>query len=443
MIRFIFILFAMGAHICVGQYVNVKIAENPSSAIGPCEPSIAINWKKPNQLVAAALESVPRGEDGKAYTIKNRTFISNDNGKSWREKNMRSSFGDFGDPCLITDQDGYFYYFHLSDPERLGWKSNQLLDRIVCQRSYGGTRWSRGTSIGHNPPKKQDKPWAAFDAYSGRLFATWTQFDAYDSPNPEDSAHIMFSYSADRGKSFTPAVRINQYGGNCQDNDLTPEGAVPCAGPQGAVYVAWSYDHKIYFDRSPDGGHSWLKQDKVVAQQPGGWVFEIPGLGRANGMPVTACDMSYGPHHGTIYVNWADQRNGDDNTDIWLARSTDQGDTWSEPVRVNDDESSSPMGKHQFLSWMAVDQVTGIIYIIFYDRRHYDDEKTDVYLATSADGGITWKNEKISDEPFTPDSDTFFGDYTNIAAHAGVVRPIWTRMDNGKPGVWTALIDYR
>jgi hypothetical protein len=101
------------------------------------------------------------------------------------------------------------------------------------------------------------------------------------------------------------------------------------------------------------------------------------------------------------------------------------------------------MGKHQFLSWMAVDQVTGIIYIIFYDRRHYDDEKTDVYLATSADGGITWKNEKISDEPFTPDSDTFFGDYTNIAAHAGVVRPIWTRMDNGKPGVWTALIDYR
>ena len=36
-----------------------------------------------------------------------------------------------------------------------------------------------------------------------------------------------------------------------------------------------------------------------------------------------------------------------------------------------------------------------------------------------------------------PNSDVFFGDYTNITAHAGIVRPIWTRLNNGSLSVWT------
>ena len=50
-------------------------------------------------------------------------------------------------------------------------------------------------------------------------------------------------------------------------------------------------------------------------------------------------------------------------------------------------------------------------------------------------------NEKISDSPFTPDKSVFFGDYTNISAHGGVVRPIWTRCDGTELSIWTALIN--
>ena len=39
----------------------------------------------------------------------------------------------FGDPCVISSPTGDFYYFHLSDPEGQGWRSDMLLDRIVCQ----------------------------------------------------------------------------------------------------------------------------------------------------------------------------------------------------------------------------------------------------------------------------------------------------------------------
>jgi len=34
----------------------------------------------------------------------------------------------------------------------------------------------------------------------------------------------------------------------------------------------------------------------------------------------------------------------------------------------------------------------------------------------------------------------FFGDYTNIAAIAGRIVPVWTRMDNGVTSIMAAII---
>lgn len=84
---------------------------------------------------------------------------------------------------------------------------------------------------------------------------------------------------------------------------------------------------------------------------------------------------------------------------------------------------------------------SGYLYIVFYDRRNYDTNLTDVYLAVSKDGGATFENIKISESPFNPISSVFFGDYTNISAHNGIIRPIWTRLEGGNLSIWTALID--
>jgi len=35
----------------------------------------------------------------------------------------------------------------------------------------------------------------------------------------------------------------------------------------------------------------------------------------------------------------------------------------------------------------------------------------------------------------------FFGDYTNITAHDGRIRPIWARADGISMSIWTAIID--
>ena len=150
-----------------------------------------------------------------------------------------------------------------------------------------------------------------------------------------------------------------------------------------------------------------------------------------------SCDQSNGPNRGTLYLNWADQRNGIDDTDIWLMKSTDQGETWSDAIRVNQDLP----GKHQFFTWMTIDQTNGNLHFVYFDRRNYTDNLTDVIWCTSKDGGKTFEEKCISEKPFLPSKFVFFGDYLNISAHAGMVRPIWPRMDEGKLSLWTALIN--
>ncbi|MBI5403403.1 MAG: T9SS type A sorting domain-containing protein [Ignavibacteriae bacterium] len=93
------------------------------------------------------------------------------------------------------------------------------------------------------------------------------------------------------------------------------------------------------------------------------------------------------------------------------------------------------------MSWMTVDQKNGHIYIVFYDRRNYSNTATDVYIARSIDGGNTFTNFIVSSSSFTPTSTTFFGDYTNITAYNGRVRPIWARLQ-GTLSVMTALVDF-
>jgi hypothetical protein len=105
-------------------------------------------------------------------------------------------------------------------------------------------------------------------------------------------------------------------------------------------------------------------------------------------------------------------------------------------MRINKDKS----GKQQFLPWMAVDETNGNIYIVYYDRRAYSDNQTDVYVAASIDGGTSFQESKISEKPFLPVSTSFMGDYVNISASHGFVAPIWGRMDAGKTSVWTATI---
>jgi hypothetical protein len=412
----ILIFLAIGISGSFAQYPNILVGDQ----FTPEEPAIAIDPSNTQRIVAGA-------------NIAN-FYYSGNGGLTWGNGQLSSiEHGVWGDPCLVVDTMGYYYFFHLSLPPSGGW-----IDRIVCQRSTdGGLTWNDGTAFGLNNNKAQDKEWAVVDKATNTIYVAWTQFDEYGSTNASDSSNILFVRSTNQGLSWSAPVRLNKQAGDCLDSDSTVEGAVPAIGPDGEVYVAWAGPLGIMFDRSADSGNTWLDNDIFVSDIPGGWDYGIPGISRCNGLPVTCCDISNGPNRGTIYVNWTDQRNGETDTDVWLSRSKDGGNTWSPAIRVNND----PEGKQQFFTWMTVDQATGYLWFVFYDRRNYLDLNTDVFMAVSKDGGNSFTNFKVSESPFIPSSNIFFGDYTNISAFNNVVRPIWARLHNGHLSVLTAIVD--
>ena len=399
------------------QVRNVRVSA--PGAEGPNEVSIAINPRNPLQLAA--------GSNLRYF------YRSSDGGATWVQSLLPR--GTWGDPCVAFDRDGVLLYAHLANLPAPGY----FIDRLIVHRSTdGGETWVDSVEVGYRPPRaQQDKEWLAADMtpspFRGSMYMTWTEFDRYGSAAAGDSSRILFARSIDRGATWSAPVRISDRGGNCIDDDNTVEGAVPAVGPEGQIYVSWSGPSGIVFDRSTDGGSTW-GSDVPVSDHPGGWAFDVPGIYRCNGLPVTVCDTGFSSYRGRIYVLWGDQRNGLEDSDVWIASSADGGGTWTPPKRVNDDLT----GRHQFFPWIAIDQSTGHLYVVFYDRRETSGTETDVYLARSTDGGGTFTNFRASESSFVPDPTVFFGDYTNIAARDGRVYPIWMRMDGTTLSIWAA-----
>jgi hypothetical protein len=401
-------------------------------AVGPAEVSVAINPKNPDNIVGAsfAFGRPPRPRYG-SYN-----YSSMDGGKTWKTipvadpKNLTQ-----GDDVVYFGYDGIAYHVHLSfDGIRVARPKRAESGMLVETSVDGGLTWADAVpAINHENSVTpfEDKPGIVVDnssqsKYKGNVYVAWTRFDVYGSNDPNCHSNIYFTRSIDHG-SFAMPVKISDSVGDCLDSDNTLEGAVPAVAPNGDVYIVWAGPQGLVFKKSTDGGETFSKE-KVISEMPGGWDFGVDGLERANGMPVTAVDLSSGPNKGTLYVNWIDSRNGD--PDVFVMSSKDGGERWSAPVRVNDDPLKN--GKAQFFTWMSVDPIDGSINTVFYDRRDTEGANTKLIMARSIDGGKTFVNHKVDAPVFKCDEKVFFGDYTSISAYKGLVVPMFMHFDEKK-----------
>ena len=418
--KILYLLFAflfLQNSVVFSQHKNILI----SNKYDPEETTICINPKNPNIIIAAA--------NTESY------YFSSDTGKTWRDGALKSSYGVWGDPCLLIDSLGNFYYFHLSKM-----KTGNAYDRLVCQKSYNkGIDWTNGTHLGFNENNSQDKEWAAIDPRSNYIYVLWT---AQKKKRIRDETIIItdinLSVSKDLGKTWSEGKKINEKSGPDFDCWKTLIGAMPAIGANSQVYGAWVSHEAIYFDKSLDSGKTWMSKDVIVSKLNYKWALNIQGMYRSYVFPIIACDNSNSPYKGTIYITWWDKKINSGDADVLLSKSSDEGMTWSKPMKVNNDSTS----RHQYLPWITVDNANGYIYMVFYDRRNHKDNKTDVYMARSTDGGKTFTNFKVSERSFTPISSTFMGDYIGLVAYNNIVRPIWTSIDDHKNlSIWTAIIN--
>ncbi len=411
---FVLVIVISVSHIILAQYQNVEVGD-AINTYEPEEVSVVLNPLNTNHILVGANTD--------------NYYFSTDGGLNWQHGVITSSYGVIGDPCVLVDNNGNYYFFHLVPG----------LSRVVCQKSNSpGGNWSNGTFTGVNGTKENDKEWAAINSANNYIYLSWAQFDEHGSTNPQDSSEIQLSRSTDGGINWSVPLRISNRNGNALGGNYSAHAPMPAIGPDNEVYVTWMGPEGLMFDKSVDGGQSWLGSDINVTGFHINWlIFNIPGVQRAPGFPVINCDLSAGAYNGNIYICWTDQRSGYNDTDVWIVKSSDGGTSWSTPIRVNDDDP----GKHQFFAWMTIDQATGYLYFVFYDRRNHSNNFTDVYMAVSQDGGNTFTNFKISDNPFEPTILDFLGDYIGVSAANNIVRPVWTRVDNHQLSIWTALVD--
>lgn len=398
----------------------VRIAVGPQEETGICEPSIAIDPTKPNTVYAAA--------------VLNHFYESTDGGLTWQASQLHSTYGVWGDPCLVVDGTGRVYYFHLSDPSGQNWRGENYLDRIVCQTKDGPGPYYSFTngSFTEVNGKKHDKEWAAVDPRTGKIALTWTQFDQYGTKDEGCTSRILYSESVDGGISWSEPVAPSAFVGDCVDDDGTAEGVVPAFDSRGNVYFSWALNNTLYFTKNK-GRTGW--ETAAIGTQKAGWAQSYAGFSRSNGMPVTACDTyERSPYHNRIYVCWGDQ-NDRKGGEIYIMHSDNAGKSWSTPRSIGGSGASD-----QFMPWLAVDPTSGYLYAVYYDRRDTKTaNETNTYLAVSKDGGDHWEEQKLNTSPFYPSDKVFMGDYNHISAYDGHVRPIWTELNNGQKSIWTYL----
>lgn len=427
------------------SYKIVPIAD--TAAADPNEISVTIDPSNPNRVMAVSMQRA--FESGKPG-ITNYGYVSNDGGLNWETKpHPNPGYRIHGDDAIVFGNEDWVHHSYIAfkslREERPIDANNGI---FLTSYNYIHDQWGDPVPvidhINTNEPF-EDKPWLTVDRnpnspYQGRVYVSWTRFDAYGSYDKQDSTQIYISHSveSDNGRptNFAKPIRISDVGGNAVDSSNTVEGAVPMVGLDSTLYVVWTGPQGIVMDRSLDGGQTF-QDDSKIADHVGGWDVPVAHLGRANAFPIPGMDRSKGANRGRIYVNWIDRRDGELN--VYLAWSDDKGKSWSDPKLVNQDINDGT----QFFTWMAVDPEDGSINIAYLDRSGLDGSKTRVTLARSVDGGQSFTHYKLEETVFKTNSNLFFGDYIGLDAVNGRVVIGYTHFKSQKSlGLSAAVFQY-
>lgn len=385
------------------------------------EPGIAVNPKDPKQVVA-----VFQGHSRAAY--------SNDGGQTFTLAEGTTPVGwrVAGDVSTTFDNKGHAFLCHMAFDQLSTtsyWAHGAGRNGIFIRRSLdGGKIWERDPialkafPTGHEPGIEwEDMPRifadnAPHSKYAGNLYVGWIEWQI-------DQSVMLFSRSADDGRTWSAPIRISTHAGLPRDDNGGLVGFTGTVDGNGTMYAVWADGNTIAFTESQDGGKSFSKSRPIIETAPlyfGG----VPGVARVMGFPQIGTDWSSGNSSRKLYVAWSDYRNGD--IDVFAASSSDGGRSWSTPVRVNSDPIHD--GNDQFFQWLAVDPITAVVYVQFYDRRHDPaNRKTRITLARSSDGGRTFSNYAWTTEPFEGEA-AFLGDYTWLAAYNNHVYGAWTEV---------------
>jgi hypothetical protein len=170
----------------------------------------------------------------------------------------------------------------------------------------------------------------------------------------------------------------------------------------------------------------------------------------SDGLPASAVD----PKSGAVYAVWDDGRfRTDGKNDAVIAKSADEGRTWSAPARITAGSKTDKVNHYGVGVAVSED---GVVHVSWRQRDESGKpplftDAIDTYYAESRDGGKTWTDPiRVNVQPSLPwfgafsRDGTFEGDYDQIASAGGstyVVRDQGAQLDAGEPQALVANPD--
>lgn len=342
----------------------------------------------------------------------------------------------FGDPEVKYLGESTFVYFSIMVKK---FSANGTAQTMGVHRStdYGHT-WEgpyeigpatnpNGDSSGGSAADAADKELVDVDPETGRVIMTWSNFTS--EPSALGGVEISSTFSDGLATATPPTwstrvilgttaadgqMSIPRFAGNGSTNVYAAWSRFPTAS-QRNIAVARSTDNGATFGAAVNAAADFLMMDEVL------------GNDRVNNSPSLAVDTSSGPFSGNVYLTYSNNNNLD-GADVVFQRSTNQGVTFSAPLRLN---SRPAMDRAQWFPWVTVD-TTGRVYVFYYDQGiATDGDLMETSVTFSDDAGTTWSRPApLTDRPFHAGygNDTGqpnLGDYNQAVARSGELFAVW------------------
>lgn len=386
-----------------GMNIIGDAANEPSIAVDPNDPlRMAIGWRQFDTIASSFRQA------GFGYTT--------DGGETWTFPGVIEPGIFRSDPVLDADSDGNFYYNSLTVDDPV------FPSDFTCQvfkSADGGATWDGGVFA-----EGGDKQWQAIDTTGGigdgHIYAAWNEVFSTCSGH--------FTRSTDGGQSFEA----------CSSSPGSPFWGTLAVGPAGELYLSGTgfLVEKSLTARDPAQSVTW--QSSTSVDLGGSLVFSAgPNPAGLCGQTWVAVDHSGGPSNGNVYLLASVDPSGPDPLDVMFARSIDGGATFSPPVRVNDDAGTDGW---QWLGTMSV-APNGRIDAVWLDTRAdpggFDSE---LYYASSTDGGVNWSANVALSPAFDPHvgwpQQNKMGDYFDMVSDDNGADLAYAATFNGEQDVY-------
>lgn len=225
----------------------------------------------------------------------------------------------------------------------------------------------------------------------------------------------------------------SQSGCNFGDIAIAPTGAVVqiCEQPSGGQGPA---NLRFSLDADGLGAGGFATATTATATNVGGFDF-IPAQNSRSvdaeaGLAYDANPAS--PSFGRLYLVYGEEPTNENNDhNIMVRTSADNGATWSAPILVNDDGGT----KSQFLPKIAIDPGTGRVGVCWHDARNSaGNNAMQLFCSTAeptAGTPVFDANTLVSDGTSASNGQGVeFGDYMGLAFIGGKLHPVWADTSN-------------